>query len=762
MRKLVPAEIATFTAGLVTDASPLTFPDNASLSEENFVLNQDGSRERRFGLNYEFGHVTRTTSQPNLSTADVGRSSFKWRNAGGDPEKSLLVMQVGRQLDIFDLDSTVVSAGHLFTKQMSSEATINFSYAEVDGKLVVASGSQDVLVITYNADSSFSEEVVRIKVRDLFGVEDRINGVDLLNGGEVQTRPSSLTAAHAYNLRNQGWGVSRNNANTETLADPIAVFYAEDGRFPSNADSVAEGLYADPNDTDDRITLRFFPKEVSKNPIGNTASAKGHYVIDLFDRGASRESEYANSYSRHPSLQYGLVSLQEDASAGGVSVVTEFAGRAWFSGFNGEVSGADGRSPRLSSYLAFSRLAESTADIGSCYQEADPTGVDTNQLVDTDGGLIRIDGAFGIKGLVNVGAKLIILASNGVWKLEGGSDYGFAATAYKVSRVSEHGCRGSNSIVVVENTVMFWGDDGIYHITANQFGDDVVESLTHNRIQKLYESISINSKNICSGHYDTYEKKVRWVYNTSTNSSEDTFELVLDLNLKAFYLNRIKDVEGLVNKPILVVEGNSYVQDTEEEGVTVGGTEVVAAGDKVVLTLSSRKTVTRELLYATVVGVSPFISYTFSTYRDSSFIDWQSSDGVGVDAGAFLITGYISGGDFLRDKSLRYLQCYFERSETILEAGDDPTLLNESSCKVQAQWDWTNDPIAGKWSTEREFYRPRRHFMTEDTYNSGESVVRCKDKVRGFGKVLSLKFSSSPGKNLKLLGWSMVMSVESQ
>ena len=37
----------SFIQGLVTEASPLTFPENASIDEDNFVLNRDGSRSRR-------------------------------------------------------------------------------------------------------------------------------------------------------------------------------------------------------------------------------------------------------------------------------------------------------------------------------------------------------------------------------------------------------------------------------------------------------------------------------------------------------------------------------------------------------------------------------------------------------------------------------------------------------------------------------------------------------------------------------------------
>ena len=42
----------SFVKGLITEASPLTFPENASIDEKNFVLNRDGSRSRRLGVDY--------------------------------------------------------------------------------------------------------------------------------------------------------------------------------------------------------------------------------------------------------------------------------------------------------------------------------------------------------------------------------------------------------------------------------------------------------------------------------------------------------------------------------------------------------------------------------------------------------------------------------------------------------------------------------------------------------------------------------------
>src|SRR3546814_15800129 len=56
-RNVAPIEQNTFVAGLITEASPLTFPQNASLDEENFILSRKGSRARRLGMDLEDGYV---------------------------------------------------------------------------------------------------------------------------------------------------------------------------------------------------------------------------------------------------------------------------------------------------------------------------------------------------------------------------------------------------------------------------------------------------------------------------------------------------------------------------------------------------------------------------------------------------------------------------------------------------------------------------------------------------------------------------------
>ena len=80
---------------------------------------------------------------------------------------------------------------------------------------------------------------------------------------------------------------------------------------------------------------------------------------------------------------------------------------------------------------------------------------------------------------------------------------------------------------------------------------------------------------------------------------------------------------------------------------------------------------------------------------------------------------------------------------------------------MQVQWEWTNNALAGKWSTEAEVYRLPRFFTLDDSHEFSFDVVTTRNKVRGNGKALSVKFTSSPGKDMFLLGWGMEVEINS-
>lgn len=92
-------------------------------------------------------------------------------------------------------------------------------------------------------------------------------------------------------------------------------------------------------------------------------------------------------------------------------------------------------------------------------------------------------------------------------------------------------------------------------------------------------------------------------------------------------------------------------------------------------------------------------------------------------------------------------------------------IKNESSCLVQARWEWTESDDAGRWGQEFQAYRHRQMYFTEEdsaTVSYGYSVITTRNKIRGKGRALSFRFRTEPLKDCQLLGWSIEMGWNSE
>lgn len=761
-RQINAVEINKFVGGLITEASPLTFPPNASLDEDNFVLFRDGSRDRRLGMDFETGFNNILTDVMVPTTGDIATTSIRWSNAGGDASKTLLVVQIGNQIKVFNAAAMPISGSVIYSRTFDQVAVDKpFSYAVVDGTLVIATGLKSITVLQY-LDGVVTTQDRILYIRDLFGVTDIVDGVNLREGNGVTVRPATLAQPHIYNLRNQTFATPRKVTPGEAVMDPITAFTSLANKYPSNSDSVTSALYADANDEDDRLSERFNAKDIINSPLGTFPAPRGYFIVDAMARGTSRLAETQKLMAQYPQLTVGVSTLPVDTTPGGASVISEYSGRVFYSGFSGETIGGDDNSPRMSSYVLFSQLVEDPTDITTCYQDGDPTSKETPDLLDTDGGFIRIEGAYNIVRLINIGNALAVLAANGVWLIQGGSDYGFKATNYMTTKVTTHGCDSPNSVVVIDNTFMYWSDDGIYNIAPNQFGDYIAESISQKTIQKFYDSIDGLDRRACKGSYDTYEKKVRWLYGGRISSANPVRELVLDVTLGSFYPATIGFMEERLPLPIAGVIVPPFRSTSLNIGVTVNTSPVIASGDPVTISQTILQPSTRETVYVIITSTSPTISFTFGAYKDTFHRDWRSYNNVGIDAPSFLLTGYQSAGDFQRNKQVPYVTMHFKKTETGFNAEYEP--VNGSSCLMQAQWDWTNSANSNKWGRTVQTYRHRRHYLPQDasdTFEDGNETVRTRNKLRGSGRVVSFLFKSEPDKHMHLLGWSMIMGINS-
>ena len=761
-RQQAVAEVNAFVKGLITEASPLTFPENASIDEDNLVPQRDGSRKRRLGLDYENQYSIINSSIP--AADDVSYSSYAWKGPGGYTEIEFAVVQIGGKLNFFDSSTLPISANLVYSVTINASNSSPISMTSVDGVLIVVDGSGTIYTFDYDG-SSISQSSGRLLIRDLFGVADTVNGVNLLEGNNIALRPNVQSNNHIYNLRNQTFSTPKKwqSGGPNTIDDPIYMMVTTYGVYQSNSDNLVTFLFADANNSDDRNIKRYFLDDNFRNPLGTNRAPVGYFIIDALNRGQSRLNEVQSLYAQYPALKYPVAVLPADRTPGGATVAGTFAGRVFYAGFSSQVIDGDSQSPRMTSYVLFSRLVQSSSDVFKCYQEGDPTSTETPDLVDTDGGFLRLDGAYNISRLVNVGDSLMAVAENGVWKITGGSGYGFKATDYVVTKVTEHGTVSPNSVVLLDNTLMYWSDDGIYHVAQNQYGDWAASNLTTATIQTYFDDIPYEVKKRCFGAYDSYARKVRWLYNNFYGAMSLPKELILDVGLGAFYPSTVSKLQPGLPIPVAMLRVPPFQTTNSSEAVfdNFGNSVVTAALDNVVITSDVVDSSLSELYYVTLTDDSGgVLQYTFSYYRDTTFTDWISADGVGIDASAYLLTGWTGMGDFQRQKQVAYLTVYSVKTETGFD--DNYVPVNPSSIIVQSQWSWTNSSEAGKWGTQFQAYRHKRFWAPSSAtsgFDDGEYVIVTKNKLRGRGRVLSLLFKTEPKKDFHLLGWSYLGSI---
>lgn len=175
------AEVSSFAKGFLTEYSALNFPSDASIDEENFVLNKDGSRQRRLGVETESGYASHSIGTSTFSKKVF--QSFKWFNAGNNTNNEFIVIQCNNRIDIFDNTSTTLSVTKVFSytfPYLRNNQLLGF--ASIEGLLVITTGNPEITIITYNdVAESFTVSSETLKVRDLWGITEVIAGSETPN-----------------------------------------------------------------------------------------------------------------------------------------------------------------------------------------------------------------------------------------------------------------------------------------------------------------------------------------------------------------------------------------------------------------------------------------------------------------------------------------------------------------------------------------------------------------------------------------------------
>lgn len=825
-RKSSPIEFSALSKGFVSDSSPLNYQPDSASTLENFNLNLNGTITRRGGLNkvlptfngnlpYESTYLTTDLGDTISDYYDYYRgrtNAYIWSGAGESASDTILVFcNPESRLSFYLLLDTgleqisVPTGNNMLTLQYNGLPNTS-PYSKVDfttngTKMSVCNGGTFIYSVEYKGGAiSFTSS--RLKVRDIWGIYDTLtDGTDLTGEGS-KVRPNinyttnsteeEVLKKHLYNLMNQGWADMITELIGTALEIPSVSFktassakYGADDFWPSNADSVVDYTYPNTSATPPTID-RYHAEDHVQSRYDNSRAPQGHYVIDLIDRSTSRGLEYNKTAAVYVDRGKSLASPWQSPpsnmdgnSFGGPSSLASFAGRVWYSGISnaGITDDWDG-APDLSKLVLFSQLADSDSAASRCYQSGDPTSKDNPDIIDTDGGLILLPEAEVILKLTPVGDSLIVVASNGVWAIDGG-DSGFTATNYRVNKISSVGCISGGSVTTVEDTLMYFSSRGIMQISRDEVGAMTASDISTGRIGNFYSQLTTNELITCSGNYDSVSRDVSWNFLSPTQA----VELRLSLDVNAYYKYVWQgslsghDVLPIMNLPI-----SGSLKGVRVNQVLVGGVDVVSNGELV--GIESGTSVDSPVSSLRVIQqyntATPFKELVFGFAIESldNFNDWESfettndADPTGnpwdiptpVDSPATIVTGYLVGGDTQRYKTVPMLTMLFNKTEDGFEEDvlGDLYPTNPSSCKVQAQWEWTNSANSGRWGREFQGYRHRRYYIPEDgadQYEDGHSVVTTKNKLRGKGRALSLKMTTEPDKDCQILGWSFNMSI---
>lgn len=786
----------TLNRGLNTEINELNFPDGFTTDEANYDLLVDGSRKRRKGLADESG-AGAVLGVGTLRDAEAVQS-FVWRNVGGDPSKKVIVTQVGTVLFIADdTDAAAVSTTWITSpidiSTFFSETTVTnantddkmLSFSQGRGDLFVSGPYIRPFYVRYDADNSrYESYAIQIKHRDFGDVDD---------GTSVQTEPTgTITPAHRYNLRNRGF--------KQTDMDQ---YFSDKSKHPMRASrwfmgykrTYGSNVYE--RDGDRAWNSNKFDLEV----FGNTSSAKGSIFLSPFDTrfglGLEGDGPAIKGITTWTSVVNGSdwdITVTTSASHGfsegdefeidGIlshyqSNTTEYANYWDFNGVHTAISGTTGstlifsvtppadwaswidqykilgqvsdsvaiikpdgqnnidsfasiefhagrvfiagmKNTDYADWIFFSQITEDRTKYGKCYQEADPTNEEFNALTSADGGTIVIPGMSEVVELISERNSLIVLAREGVWEISGGQRGVFTADGYSVRKLSDNGCTSPTGNMKIEGGMAYIGRGGIFIISPNEFtGLLEVTNAIAGSIQTLWNDIPTAEQERMQCFYDDAMKRGYFLYGADASSNLHNSLLIFDGRAGAFFKWTF----------------NTSINSGLLAGFVLTDADIASDNKKM------------KFIYK-----SSSKNIQIADLDQTSFNDFDGSNG----PLPFLVTGHDQTGDWQRRKQAPVIVVYSKRTETGYTStgnGFDP--VNESSTLMRAFWDWTDDAVSNKIGAQQQVYRHVRQFVPSGTSDvDGYPVVVTRNKVRGRGRALQLRFDGATDKDSHILGFT--------
>lgn len=742
-QSLTQKTVNTFIRGLITEAGELTFPEGASIDELNCELDRDGSRRRRLGVELEASNVLSTF------TVDTGRlvSTGEWNNVGGQSGLEFLVVQTGPILRFYN-KSTQPYSGNEITQTVDltayevvgtvGAANAKCQFTSIDGALVVASPAINTIYIERdNITEALTTTQISFNVRDFEWLGDRSE--------YTRAGPKDPPYQRKYDTANAGWVGPKGQAalNTWLTGTTTSAIFGF-----SDLSTIFKFRLAD--ETLGSAVVRGYPPLThpwysGKDSNGNFSAAEWEKVYSgssLIGNGAF----ILNFFSKDRSLVSGIPDIPIETESSRFRTVATFAGRVFYAGLTGA---------KNTGTVLFSRIIDNLGELGDCYQINDPTAEDLSDILDNDGGVIRIPDAVNIRLLYSFNQFLFVFAENGVWSISG-VDGVFKATEYSVRRISNVGILTAETFAQAEGIPFWWSKTGIHTLSIDQSLQQVQEqNISISTIQTFWDNISSTSKQAAFSAYDGINKKIYWFYpnNGETFPNKYNRALILDIPLQAFYPWAISDETTNTDYIVGASFYSGFGSDLTSLDVVLDNGDDVMQGVDDVVSVQYADFPTGIPAVVLLVRDGATGRLTMALFSGDNFLDWGTANYT-----SYAEAGYEFFGDLLLQKTAPYVITYMRTAEEGWSGsegtGYDP--IRGSSLLVSAYWDFKKTP---SW-TPQQAYRYKYPLvvnpsdLTDFAYPA--TVITTRMKLTGRGRSMRLRFESEQGKDFILLGYGVL------
>lgn len=610
---------------------------------------------------------------------------YLWRAVANVGTVTYLVRQNGPNVNFFLVTAgTAVSDNLVFTIDLDDYLSGMTPVTTVQATF--AAGSGRLFIAHPQCEPlavTYNDDLASLEITEvLIQIRDFVGVDDSL---EIDEEPTTLSDEHEYNLKNQGWYYNVMARATGSNSDDSSIL-----RNPITVwnEQRPGGVY--PSNAD--VWWAY------KRPWVGTPT-----LIELFSPGDTYTNiTHSNTPAPKGHYIYDAFNIDRSTVSGVTGLTAETSGDARPSCvefFAGRVFWGGVQSRKYGSKLYFSQIIERDEQFGRCYQNQDPTEEDAPDLLPSDGGVIVIPEVATVLYLKAKGSSLFVFASNGVWQISGSEGIGFRANDYSVTKVTDTPTLSASSFVSVDGNPVWINRTGIWTLTPGQMGQFEIQSLSDKTIKDLVQSIPDAHKPYITGAFNPKTRVIQWLFAQDDSLNLGEADRVLNFN---------------------TLSGAFYPWSVSAAGTAL----------REIITLDAE---TVDTYFAYAIDI-PSEGLTLAEEKNTNYVDWFGTDnsGDGYDYSSYGVVGYGVYGEGNKVFQSNYVTVHYEPVE-------------DGSCYIQGQWEYSNTGSTGRWSSVQQVYSP--------TSSGDYDYETRKLKIRGQGKALQLRFKSLTGKPFTLAGW---------